>query len=185
MSWFTTALQSMTRLFKWWVVVACWEQGIRVRLGKRMKRLNPGIHFRIPFLDRIYIQSTRLRVISCPTQSISKRDKNVITFGLAVRYQIQDIVKLYQTAASVEAILLYDAISKAAQLITTAESDVDPASLEEQINATMPNHEYGLSDVQVSILSFCQARCYRFITGDAWLASGKNFDDAETSGEVK
>ena len=185
MSWFTTALQSMTRLFKWWVVVACWEQGVRVRLGKNSKRLDPGVHFRIPFLDRIYVQSTRLRVINCPTQSISTRDKNVITFGLAVRYQIQDVVKLYQTTASVEAILLYEAISKAAHLITTTDSDLDPASLEEQINATLPSHEYGLSDVRVSILSFCQARCYRFITGDAWLPSGRNMDDAESSGEVK
>lgn len=185
MQWFTTAIQSMTRLFKWWVVVACWEQGIRVRLGKNTKRLDPGVHLRIPFLDRIYVQSTRFRVISCPTQSISKRDKSVITFGLAVRYQIQDIVKLYQTAASVEAILLYDAISKASHLVATSDSDINPASLEEQVNATMSSHEYGLSDVRVSILSFCQARCYRFITGDAWLSSGRNFDDEESSGEVQ
>lgn len=175
----------MTRLFKWWVVIASWEQGLRVRLGKTTTRLDPGIHFRIPFLDRTYVQSTRLRIVNCPTQSISKRDKTVITFGLAVKYQIQDIVKMYETTAAVESILLFGAVSKAAHLITTADGDIDPASLEEQLTAIMPSHEYGLSNVEVNVLSFCQARCYRFITGDTWMPVGTSLDDPFHSGEVK
>ena len=64
MEWLSTIVRSLWRPFQWWVVVAQWELGLRIRLGKKTKALNPGIHFRIPFLDRIYIQSARLRTIS-------------------------------------------------------------------------------------------------------------------------
>ena len=185
MQWFSTILQSMAKPLKWWVVVASWEQGIRVRLGKKTKRLDPGIHFRLPFLDRIYVQSTRLRVLDAQGQSISTPKGDIITFGLVVRYQIQDIVKLYQTTANVGAMLICDAVSKTSHLIATAESDPSPALVEEKVNATMPSDEYGLDKVQVSVVNFCKSRCYRMITGNGWLGTDSSLDDEQGAGEVK
>ena len=185
MQWFSTILQTMAKPLKWWVVVASWEQGIRVRLGKVTKRLDPGIHFRLPFLDRIYVQSTRLRVLDAQGQSISTLKGDIITFGLVVRYQIQDIVKMYQTTANAGTVLLCDAVSKTSHLIATAESDPSPAFVEEKVNAAMPSHEYGLGKVQVSIVNFCRTRCYRMITGNGWIGTDNSLDDARSTGEVK
>ena len=185
MQWLTSVLQSAIKPLKWWLVVAAWEQGLRVRLGKTTKRLDPGFHWRIPFLDRAYVQSVRLRVAHASNQSISTKDGVVVTFGLALQYQVCDVVKLYQAVAAVEGVLLYAAVSKAARLISTVESAaLDPEKLEQGINAEMPGEEYGLEKVQVSVTTFCTARCYRMITGDSWIGGGHNMDQAENSGEV-
>lgn len=61
MNAFVEILRSFWRCFIWWVVIQPWEQGIRVRLGKKRVRLEPGIHFRIPYLDAVFKQSNRLR----------------------------------------------------------------------------------------------------------------------------
>ena len=187
MQWISTMFQTMARPLKWWVVVASWEQGLRVRLGKRTARLDPGIHFRFPFLDRIYVQSTRLRVTQAQSQSISTKNGDTITFGLAVKYQIEDIVVMYQAAACVDQVLLYEAVSRAAHLIAAVETHdgVTAAKLEQKVGKDMPSTKYGLCDVEVSVLNFCRARCYRLISGDGWIHSGKSLDNIENSGEIK
>lgn len=185
MHWLTTVFQSMSRPLKWWVVIATWEQGILVRLGKTTKRLDPGLHFRIPFFDRIYVQSVRLRIAHAKDQSISTKDGVIVTFGLAIQYQISDIVKLYHTVASVQSVLLFKAIARASRMISTSMiKDLNPKQLEDVINLDMPGGEYGLDSIEVSVISFCTARCYRLITGDSWVPTGPNVDEAETSGEI-
>lgn len=184
MQWFSTVLQSMTRLFKWWVVVASWEQGVRVRFGKKTTRLDPGVHFRIPFLDRIYIQSTRTQVVHTYGQSISTPEGKVITFGIAVRFQIQDIVQLYNTVSDVGTVLLFDAISQASHLIST-ETDMNPSLLEDKINDSLAKQDYGLCEVHASVVGFCQIKSWRFIVDGAWIPMGKSLDDSRDSGEVQ
>jgi regulator of protease activity HflC (stomatin/prohibitin superfamily) len=56
------ALGKFFSSWKPWVVVAPWERGVRVRLGKTASQLEPGIHVRIPVLDRVLLVNTRLRV---------------------------------------------------------------------------------------------------------------------------
>jgi len=185
MEWLSSLLQSVSKPFRWWLVVAAWEQGVRVRLGKSTKLLNPGIHLRIPFLDRVFVQSTRMRVVYCQGQSISTKTGEIITFGIGLRYQIKDIVKLFHTLASVEGVLLYESVSRISHLIATSNlKDLSPAIIEAKINKEMPSEEYGLEAVQVSIMNFCIARCYRFITGDPWIPTGPSYDEKDTSGEV-
>lgn len=50
------------RQFQIWVVVAPWEQAVRVRLGKHLSVLNAGVHLKLPFADLVYLQSVRLRI---------------------------------------------------------------------------------------------------------------------------
>ena len=56
-------------LFTWIVIVAPWEQALRIRLGKRVKLCKAGCYLRIPFIDRIYRQSIRRRLSYFQTQT--------------------------------------------------------------------------------------------------------------------
>ncbi len=49
-------IEYLLNIVKFWIVIQPWERGIRVRFGKNQKLLNGGVHFRIPFLDTIYVQ---------------------------------------------------------------------------------------------------------------------------------
>jgi hypothetical protein len=57
--------------WKPWVVVAPWERGVRVRLGKTAVQLEPGFHLRIPVLDRVLLVNTRLRVTTSAQVTIA------------------------------------------------------------------------------------------------------------------
>jgi len=50
-------LDYILNIFKIWVIVQPWEQGLRVRLGKHIKLVNGGLYFKIPYIDSYYIQS--------------------------------------------------------------------------------------------------------------------------------
>ena len=67
-------LEYIFNAFKIWVIVQKWEAGIRVRTGKHMKKLKPGVHFKIPYFDSVYVQEVRLRIVSMPTQTITTKD---------------------------------------------------------------------------------------------------------------
>lgn len=60
--WFARLIGS----WKFWLVVAPWDIGIRIRLGKVAAKLRPGVHFRIPFIDEIVFVNTRQRATSSP-----------------------------------------------------------------------------------------------------------------------
>ena len=183
MSWLPTMLQSLSRPMKWWLVIASWEQGVRVRFGRNPTRLDPGIHLRIPFVDRIYVQSTRARVLTVENQSLSTKDGKVYTVSIAIHFRICDVVKLYEEMAQPEGVLACDAMSRVAQHIFIKQSkDIDPAALEDVINGDMPNY-VGLGAVRVNVTGFCHSRCYRMITGATWLPTGASLDQAENSGE--
>lgn len=186
MNWLTTILHSMSRPLKWWVVVATWEQGVRVRLGKNPKRLDCGIHFRIPFLDRVYVQATRLRVIACDGQSITTRDGVTVTFKIAVSYQIRDVLKMYMSASSPEGLLMFRSLSTASRTIASSDSkEIGPEQIEKAINEGVCGRAMGLESVQISVITYCTVRCYRMITGDGWIPTGNNLENEDNSGEVK
>ena len=63
-------LSRIVNSWKFWVVVAPWEVGVLVRLGKRARALQPGPHWRFPFLDQITLVNTRLRVLTTPAVTI-------------------------------------------------------------------------------------------------------------------
>ena len=51
----------LSNVLTWVVVVAPWEQALRIRWGKTATLLKGGVYLRIPFIDRIYRQSVRKR----------------------------------------------------------------------------------------------------------------------------
>lgn len=178
---------SMSRFLKWWIVVASWEQGLRVRLGKRTELLQPGIHLRIPFVDRIYIQSSRIRVVVVNNQSLSTKDGKVITLSLAIKYRVGNIVDLYEFTSMPQATLLFEAMRSTSSYISTNNIGcISQHSLDEAVNADMAEQNFpGMRDVVVAVTGFCVSRCYRFMTGDTWLPTGKDLDEDDNSGEAK
>jgi regulator of protease activity HflC (stomatin/prohibitin superfamily) len=94
----------MNALFEWvarvvsswrfWIVVAPWDIGIRIRLGKMAAALQPGFHFRIPFVDEITLVNTRIRMDTTPTVTVKgskPSTSKVIT--ATVGYAIVDPLK--------------------------------------------------------------------------------------------
>jgi len=166
MEWFSTILRNMVRPLQWWVVIAHWEQGLRVRLGKTSKILKPGIHFRIPFIDRIYVQSIRLRTITFTGLNALTKDKKTATINAAISFSISDVQKLYNTLSTPELTLE----SKAAESITRYMSSIDSTNIDidsiiSDVKMSL-DEDWGLTDISFSIIGFTVCETYRLISSD-------------------
>jgi len=86
-------LQALSRFFsswKFWIVIAPWEIGVRVRLGRIARSLTPGPHLRIPLLDEITLVNTRLRISTAPAVTIPSANGKVRMITPSVGYRIWD-----------------------------------------------------------------------------------------------
>src|ERR1700744_3379389 len=96
MSYIGQIFEFLQKLFVWWITVLPWERAVHVRAGKKVRILSAGMHLRIPFLDRVYLQTSRLRVMQGSPQTITTKDGKTITIVMAIGYTITDIGQLYR-----------------------------------------------------------------------------------------
>ncbi len=181
--WLEQLLQVAARPFRWWTVIAPWEQGVRVRLGKRADELPPGVHLRIPWFDRIYVQSTRLRIVSTNNQTISTKDGKVLTIHLAVRFSVVSMLRVYQSVSDPGLTLLNAVMSLASQHISqTHSSDLSHKSIEEFINSKTAGCDWGLGNLEAHVLGFAFVRTYRLLMHDYERSFGMDLEQKESSG---
>lgn len=184
MEWFSTILRGLSRPFQWWIVIAQWEQGLRVRLGKHCEKLDPGIHLRIPFLDRIYVQSIRLRTLSFTGLCCLTKDRKTAVVGISASFSINDMLRLYDSLSSpehtVEMLVSKNIVNR---IGAKSAAELNPNDLE--FNLTVPQ-DWGISSIGVTVFSFTICRTYRLISNDYRTGSGVwNLDDSQANGERK
>lgn len=151
-------------LFQWWIVVAPWERAIRVRSGKAIRVLGPGLHFRIPGLDRFFVQGIRQQLINAPTQAITEPGGQTVTISGGLSYCIDDISKLYDTLGEAEDVIQLEVMALIARYVSTHKiTDGYIEALENNVNSYLELDDYGLADYEYRVTDFCCVRTYRLI----------------------
>ena len=138
MNWLTQILSAFGKPFQWWVIIAPWEQGIRIRGGKKKVLLRSGVHFRIPFWDRIYVQNVRRRIVADTNKLLMSRDRKTFCVSTAIEFAVINIEKLYHSATNIETMLAERAA--AALVIWTHNhdaSEITPTGLENAATAAL------------------------------------------------
>lgn len=175
-------------LFQWWIVIAPWEMAIRVRRGKRITVLGPGMHFRIPVLDRFFVQSTRKRFLNTPTQTVTTLDHQAVTVSGGTAYVIDDIAKLYSTLCDAQDVVQTETLGLVAEYIATRTYGViTPHTVAEYVNQNLNLDRYGLGDVKFVITDYVCVKTYRLITSNPkdWNSSqALNTDNEKRIGSV-
>ena len=165
MNWFLEILRSFWRLFVWWVVILPWEEGIRVRLGKKRVRLHPGLRFRIPYLDTVYKQSNRLRWAVMMPQTVTTRDGHTLTVSGQLGYRITNIDTLYDTLHQAENGVRAVAQGAIADYIHGHElRECAPDAVAAGALGKLSLDSYGLAAERVQLTTYCRVKTYRFIT---------------------
>lgn len=173
MEWLTTLFRAFAKPFQWWVVVGPWEQGLRIRLGKTAANLAPGIHFRIPFLDRVHVQSVRLRTIWTMGQTFTTRDSHPITVAIAVDFAITDLPKMFNSLAAPDKTLIYRASAAIGAFISTIDrQSLSIAAIERDATDALISFGCGLGQIRVRLTTFAYARAHRIIMNEYHETSG-------------
>jgi len=83
-------------------IVRPYERGLVERLGKFKKEVKAGIHFIIPFFDRIQKVDLREHVIDVPPQEVITKDNVVVTVDAVIYYEITDAYKAIYNVSNFE-----------------------------------------------------------------------------------
>ncbi len=155
----------MFRVFK---IIRKWEMGVRVWRGKFVTERGPGISWLVPILHSIEVQSTRLRVSNCETQTVQTRDGHALTFAVSAVYGIEDMVKLYLAVHLAEDTVTNMVSIAAAKVV--AETDralLSPGVLASETQERIQFGRLGLKvrrGEAVGVTDFVFAKAYRLIT---------------------
>lgn len=171
--WIAQLFSAASRPFIWWVVIAPWERGVRVRLGRTAVELKPGIHFRLPWVDRIYVQSIRKRVLTTSNLTTTDRRGTNQIVSFSIEFEIVDIVRLYQSVAGPEAMVRTLVASRIAHYLYHSDSDANVAAVEADANLCRDTLEsWGLAGIRVCVTGLVRARVYRLINTDYETSAG-------------
>lgn len=170
-------LEYIFNIFKIWVIVQPWQQGIRVRFGKNKKLLNPGIHFKIPYFDSVYVQETRMRMVNIPIQTVTCSDKNTVTLSGTLGYSISNIETLYSTLYHPESTIISICMAMVTDYISKVElGSITLDNIEEYVLEELQKVDYGLRFERFEITNFASVKTFRIIKDDSWSYEGINMD---------
>ncbi len=159
-------IRQVFSLFRFWIIVSPWEQAIRVRRGKHTTLLSAGIHFRIPVLDALFVQSIRQRTCCVGRQTITSSDGKAVTLTGAVAYSIGDVLKLYEGLHHAEETIMNvvrTAIAEEVSHTHTSKVDVGRIGLAASAASARGLAMYGIVGVTVNITEISIIRAYRLI----------------------
>ena len=165
----------MNQLFQWladlfqgariWTTVLPWERGLRVRLGRWSRLLEPGLHWRIPFLDTVRLINTRLRIASVNCVTVTTRDGKTVTAAATVGFRITDPLKALLTIQQPEdAAAALAQASIAAYLIPRKYDALAIEEMENEVLATLRGSGLdGMAFEFVRVVDFAIVRTIRLL----------------------
>lgn len=150
-----------------------WERGLRVRNGKHVTLLTQGVYLKLPVIDNIYVQTTRIRFIGLPVQTVTTLDSKTLSIVASAGYSIRDIERLYQTLYHPEMTIQNVVMGSLATYVATNNFiDCSPAAIEASINVTLESNDYGLGDMSIKIIGYALVKTYRLIQDGHYLNEG-------------
>lgn len=82
------------------------EQALVLRFGDpvagRGLVTDPGLHFKIPFIENVVLLDKRILDVETPTQEVLASDNTRVEVDAFLRYRINDPLKFYQSVGTVE-----------------------------------------------------------------------------------
>jgi hypothetical protein len=159
-------LQILRNVFTWFVVVTPWERGVRVRFGRVVHELGPGIHLRVPFFDQCYKQSVRRRSTVIPSMTLTTSDGVTLTIGGFLWYQIDSVYTLYNTLHDAQETIESEAASIISGfVVANTHEQCRGETVAAHVNNTMDFARYGISGAEFAVGTHAAHRTLRLITG--------------------
>jgi regulator of protease activity HflC (stomatin/prohibitin superfamily) len=80
------------RIFQFATVVEAYQRGVKLRLGKYVKDVGPGIHFYIPFwIEKILTEDVVTETRRIKPQSLTTKDDRSVVLSAVITFSISDV----------------------------------------------------------------------------------------------
>ena len=114
------------------------------RLGQFQRKLDPGLKFVVPFIDKVAYKGTiREKVLDIPAQSCITRDNVTISVDAVVYWQIMDMYKAYYKVENLQAAMVN-------LVLTQIRSEMGKLELDQTFTARTEINEILLRELDIS-----------------------------------
>ena len=177
MDLFKQIWDQLSTVLKWWVIILPWEMGLRVRAGKKVTILEPGIHFRLPYIDTCYRQAIRINFFNMAPQTLTTNNGVTLTISLIVGYSICDVLKVHNTVSEIDSAIAGTVMGGVSDFISTSHFDnCQPAHVEQHILICLGEKDWGVKLDEVKVISYATVKTYRLIQDGAWMSNSHKLD---------
>lgn len=83
-------------------IVRPFERGLIERLGKFKREVGSGVHFIIPFFEKMIKVDMREKVIDVPPQEVITKDNVVVTVDAVIYYEVTDAYRVVYNVSNFE-----------------------------------------------------------------------------------
>lgn len=158
-------LSSCIDWFKFWIVLAEYERGVILRLGKFNRVIGPGLHFFWPLgIEEIEYDNVVAKVIRLHSQTIETGEGDTATITPVVTYDIKDIRKALLDVEDIDDAVV-DAVTgtvgatigRSTWDTITSDSFTDLLTAASQAGVA----EYGIKVIRVQLADIATARNFR------------------------
>lgn len=74
-------------------IVNQWEGGVHLRYGKFLRIVEPGLKWKLPFFDKIWVTPVITQSVNLKPQTVTSLDEKSVVLSSIVRYYINDVKK--------------------------------------------------------------------------------------------
>ena len=155
-------------------IINAYEAGVVLRLGKYNRTVHAGLHWKIPFMDRILADNIVPATKNLSPQSLVTIDGKVMVVSAVITYGIKDVEKFLLTIEGADAVIVnsaYGIISTAVQASTWEEIAKPEFSEILYREIRKKAHKWGVDVVDVSLSDLVPARSYRL-----WSSEGTSLE---------
>lgn len=146
------------------IIMYQYQSGVRMRFGKYTKTLEPGVHWRLPWVHGIIACNCKERIVDIPSQVI-----NGTAIETTIRYEITDPAKAllevddYETSISNFTMGLIGE-----RLLLDTEYEPTPSELRKEIleDLRLEAEGWGINVIDLKFATFAKARVFRLL-GDS------------------
>ena len=157
------------------------EQALVLRFGDpvagRGLVTEPGLHFKIPFIENVVLLDKRILDVETPTQEVLASDNTRVEVDSFLKYRIVDPLKFYQTVGDIDrandqlGYILNSAVRRVLgdadlRQIVSADREALMTSIRQQVNLSRQISSASVLSMSVSGVPICRSRYRkRFLAG--------------------
>lgn len=147
-------------------IVDQWEGGVHLRTGKFYREVQPGLNWKIPFFDKIWVTPVITQTVNLSPQTVTSEDERSVVLSSIVRYHIHDVRKFLLGVMHANDVLI-DTTQGIIRDVVEGCKWVDLYDLGNvvtpEVNAFV--EKWGITVEQVSFPDLGEIQTYRIISG--------------------
>lgn len=158
-------IASALDLFRFWVVIAQYENGVVLRLGKFRRVLEPGLHFIIPFgVDDVLTDNVVTSTFNMTPQSLTTKDGQSVVISAVMTWAIKDVRKTLLEVEGAEDVAIDSCYGIIGQMVASRTWDeVRAPDFAEEITKAVRRRafRYGIEVQSIQISDLSRTRSLR------------------------